>query len=228
MIITIDGPAGAGKSVAARALAKKLGFDFLDTGAMYRTVALAGLRRGVDWNKPEQLADAAKAIDLRMEKDRVFLDGEDVSEKIRTPEVTAITRYAADNAEVRRHLIEKQRQIAVGKNIVTEGRDQGTLAFPFADCKFFLTATPEERARRRCKELISKGQAVEFEQVLVAQNKRDAEDATREYGALLPAADATEIISDGLDFVQVVEKLAVMAIEKLDRQGKLIAFGNKK
>ena len=147
MIITIDGPAGAGKSSVARALARRLGFAFLDTGAMYRAVALAGKRKGLDWDQPGDLADLAHRIDLNLEDDRIYLDGEDVSEEIRTSDVTAVTRYAADNQQVRRHLVDLQRAAAAGKNIVTEGRDQGTLAFPNAQCKIFLTASPQERAQ---------------------------------------------------------------------------------
>ena len=154
MIITIDGPAGAGKSTVARALARRLGFRFLDTGAMYRAVALAGMRRGLDWDVPDDLARLARKLDLKVVGERIFLlDGEDVTEAVRTSEVTAVTRYAADNPEVRAHLVELQRALAGNDNIVTEGRDQGTVAFPDAECKVFLTASPEERARRRWRDL---------------------------------------------------------------------------
>ncbi|MGA2060408.1 MAG: (d)CMP kinase [Thermoguttaceae bacterium] len=207
MIITIDGPAGAGKSSVARALARRLGFAFLDTGAMYRAVALAGKRKGLDWDQPGDLADLALRIDLNLEDDRIFLDGEDVSEEIRTSAVTAVTRYAADNQKVRRHLVDLQRAAAAGKNIVTEGRDQGTLAFPNAQCKIFLTASPRERAQRRLRDLTAKGEPVGIEQVLAAQARRDQEDSARALGPLVPAPDALQVSTDGLSLDQVVDKL---------------------
>ena len=142
MIVTIDGPAGAGKSTVARALARRLGFRFLDTGAMYRAVALAGMRRGLDWDLPDDLARLARKLDIHVAGERILLDGEDVTEAVRTSEVTAVTRYAADNPQVREHLVELQRALAAADNVVTEGRDQGTVAFPDAECKIFLTASP--------------------------------------------------------------------------------------
>ncbi len=213
MIITIDGPAGAGKSTVARELARRLGFAFLDTGAMYRAVALAGKRKGLDWDQPGDLADLARRIDLALEDDRIYLDGEDVSEEIRTSAVTAVTRYAADNPQVRRRLVDLQQAAAVGKNIVTEGRDQGTVAFPDAECKIFLTASPEERAMRRLRELTAKGEPVQIEQVLAAQSRRDKEDSSRAVGPLVPAPDAIEVSTDGLTLEEVVDKL-----EKIARQ----------
>ena len=140
MIVTIDGPAGAGKSTVAKTLARRLGFRFLDTGAMYRAVALAGLRAAVDWDRPEELAALARRIRIGFVGERVWLDGEDVSDAIRTTEITALIRYPADNPEVRRHLVDLQRQFAVDDDVVTEGRDQGTIAFPDAACKFFFIA----------------------------------------------------------------------------------------
>jgi CMP/dCMP kinase len=207
MIITIDGPAGAGKSTVARALARRLGFAFLDTGAMYRVVALAGKREGLDWDQTDDLADLARRIDLSLEDDRIFLDGEDVSEEIRTSAVTAVTRYAADNPKVRRLLVDLQRAAAKGKNFVTEGRDQGTVAFPNAECKIFLTASPEERARRRLNDLQAKGEPVTLEQVLAAQTRRDQEDSSRPVGPLIPAKDAIQVSTDGLTLDDVVDKL---------------------
>ena len=206
-IITIDGPAGAGKSTVARRLAERLGFEFLDTGAMYRAVALAALRRRIDMHNEAALADLAGTIDLRFERGRLLLDGEDVSEAIRTPEVTAATRYAADNVEVRRRLIHFQREAAQGRNIVTEGRDQGTLVFPDAQFKVFLTAGAEERAKRRCRQLRAAGIEADFAQVLTAQQQRDAEDQSRPFGALAAAPDAFVLNTDGLSVEEVVERL---------------------
>jgi cytidylate kinase/pantoate ligase/cytidylate kinase len=214
MIITIDGPAGAGKSSVARALARRLRFRFLDTGAMYRAVALAGMRRGIDWDWPAELARIAREVELRVDGERIFLDGEDVSEAIRTTDVTAVTRYAADNPEIREHLVALQRAAAAGADIVTEGRDQGTVVFPRAECKIFLTASPEERARRRLRDLESQGEPASFEQVLAAQDRRDREDSSRAVGPLLPAADAVEVSTDGLTLEEVVTRLETLVRTK--------------
>ena len=211
MIITIDGPAGAGKSSVARELARRLGFRFLDTGAMYRAVALAGLRRGIDWRRGELLADLARGLDLRVDDQHIYLDGEDVTETVRSSEVTAVTRYAADEPEVRKHLGLLQRAVAAGRDIVTEGRDQGTVVFPDAACKIFLTASPQERAQRRLRDLRSQGESITLEKVLAAQEQRDREDATRAVAPLVPAADAVVVSTDGLPLAEVVDRLEAIA-----------------
>lgn len=215
MIITIDGPAGAGKSSAARTLARRLGFRFLDTGAMYRAVALAGMRRGLDWDVPEDLARLAERLQFRLAGDRLLLDGEDVTDAVRTTAVTAVTRYAADNPQVRRRLVELQRVLAAAGDFVSEGRDQGTVAFPQAECKFFLTASPLERARRRLRDLQSQGEPVTLEQVLAAQERRDREDASRPVGPLVPAADAIQVSTDGMTLDQVVDRLEELVRRKI-------------
>ncbi len=207
MIVAIDGPAGAGKSTVTRALAKRLGFRFLDTGAMYRAVALAAMRRGASWDDAAALGRLAQEVQIEFAGGRVLLDGEDVTEEIRTPEVTAAIHYVADNPVVRQHLVEQQRRIARGGNIVTEGRDQGTVAFPDAECKIFLTASPEERARRRVEDLRRQGQQVTWEEVLAHQNERDQRDATRPVGRLMKAEDAIEVYTDGLTPEEVVARL---------------------
>ena len=207
MIVTIDGPAGAGKSTVARALAQRLGFCYLDTGAMYRAVAMAGLRHGVDCGQPEQLARLARQVRIEVAGDRTVLDGEDVTETVRSAEVTAVTRFAADNPEVRRHLVAMQRSLAEGKNVVTEGRDQGTIAFPDAECKVFLTASSRERALRRLRDLEAQGEPATLDSVLADINRRDAQDMTRPVGALVRAPDAVQVSTDGMTVDQVVDRL---------------------
>jgi cytidylate kinase len=207
MIVTIDGPAGAGKSSAARSLARRLGFHFLDTGAMYRAVALAGVRRGVNWDNPAELAEVAAGLTLEVTDDRVYLNGEDVTAAIRTLEITTLTQYAADNNAVRGLLIERQRAIAAGHDVVTEGRDQATVVFPHAECKIFLTASDEERARRRFQDLLARGEEVDFQVVLDKQRRRDERDVARPFGGLAKAADSIEVNTDGLTPDQVVDRL---------------------
>lgn len=217
MIITIDGPAGAGKSTVARALAERLGFRFLDTGAMYRAVALAALRANTRLDDPAAMAELAQRIELRFAEGRIWLDGEDVSDAIRAIEVTRSTRYAADNPAVRQRLVELQREAADSWDIVTEGRDQGTVAFPRAECKIFLTASPEERARRRVADLAARGEHVDFDQVLADQLERDERDRTRPVGPLVPAADAVHVLTDGLSQEQVVERLVQIVATRAER-----------
>lgn len=207
MVVAIDGPAGAGKSSAARALAGRIGFRFLDTGAMYRAVALAAQRRELDWNDTEALARLARELRIEVSESLVLLDGEDVTRVIRTLAVTTATHFAANNPAVRAHLVELQRRAAANDNIVTEGRDQGTVVFPHARCKIFLTASPRERAARRFADLTARGEHVSFDEVLAEQNQRDDRDAQREVGPLRPADDAIEIITDGLQPEEVVDRL---------------------
>ncbi len=207
MIVTIDGPAGAGKSSAAKALAERLGFQFLDTGAMYRAVTLSAVRRQHDWTQHTALAELARKIKIGIENRRVWIDDEEVTDAIRTFEITTLIHHAANNVEVREHLVDLQRLAAAGKDVVSEGRDQGTVVFPHAGCKIFLTARPAERARRRLDDLIERGEHVTFEDVLAKQNLRDQRDAQREYGPLIKAADAVEIVTDGMPRGAVVAQL---------------------
>ena len=208
MIVTIDGPAGAGKSSVAHRLAQCLGFRFLDTGAMYRAVAWAALRQGLASDDADGWAALARRGDLRVEDQQVWLDGEEISDAIRARHVTAHVRYAADNPRVREHLVQRQRAIGRTGDIVTEGRDQGSLVFPHAECKIFLTASPEERARRRVEDLRQRGEIADFEQVLAEQLARDQRDACRPVGPLVKAADASEFVTDGLSLNEVVRQLA--------------------
>jgi cytidylate kinase len=215
MIVTIDGPAGAGKSTIARALARRLGFRFLDTGAMYRAVALAALERRLAWDDPAALAALARQIRLEVSDVRVAIDGKDVTAAIRTSEVTGVTHYAANNPLVRAHLVELQRQAAGNDSIVTEGRDQGTVVFPQAECKIYLTASPEERARRRTQQLADQGEAASLDDVLRRQNQRDQRDAGRAVGPMIAAEDAVEVSTDGLTPGEVVDRLEELVRAKI-------------
>jgi CMP/dCMP kinase len=216
MIVTIDGPAGAGKSTVARALARRLGFQYLDTGAMYRAVALAGMRQGVDWNETEALARLARTLRIEVAGSRIFLDSEDVTETVRSSEVTAVTRYAADNPHVRAQLVQLQRLLAGRQDVVTEGRDQGTVAFPDAQCKIFLTASAEERARRRHRDLQQMGEQATIDAVLTEQQRRDRRDASRSVGPLKAASDAIHVSTDGLTIEQVVDRLEAIVRGKAE------------
>jgi cytidylate kinase len=207
MIITIDGPAGAGKSSAAKALAKRMGFRFLDTGAMYRTVALAAMRRNIPWEDAQALTDLVREIDMQVSEMQVLLGGEDVTQEIRKLAVTSVIHHVADHRQIRAHLVNLQQRITANGDFVTEGRDQGTIAFPDAECKIFLTASAEERARRRMRDLHARGDKLEFDDVLARQNDRDARDVAREVGRLIPAGDAIVVSTDGKDLDQVVDEL---------------------
>jgi cytidylate kinase/pantoate ligase/cytidylate kinase len=207
MIVTIDGPAGAGKSSVARQLAARLGFQFLDTGAMYRAVTWAARRQGLDWNEEAEIAKLAQSIDLQLSDERVLVDGVDVTDAIRTLEVTTQTRHVADNRAVRATLVTRQRQFAAGKNCVTEGRDQASVVFPDAECKIFLTASPNERARRRHHDLLAQGERIAYEEVLEKQQKRDLQDQVRKIGGLTKTADSIEVCTDGLSPREVVDRL---------------------
>jgi cytidylate kinase len=207
MIITIDGPAGAGKSSVARLLAQRLGFEFLDTGAMYRVVTLATLTANVDPHDEPALTALLDRMRLEMPPGRVLLDGEDVTAQIRTPQVTAASGAIADSPLVRQRLVAMQQEIARGRDFVTEGRDQGTVVFPDALCKFFITADPLERALRRQRELAARGTPVELEELLRAQEERDARDAARAIGPMKPADDAIHLDTTHLTLEQVVERM---------------------
>jgi cytidylate kinase len=218
VIVTIDGPAGAGKSSIAHRVAEQLGFEFLDTGAMYRAVTLAAQRAGLALDDAEMLSQFVASLDLRWVNQCILLDGEDVSEEIRSPDVTAAIRFVADNPSVREQLSAHMRRIANGRDVVTEGRDQGTEVFPDAHCKVFLTASPEERAKRRQQQLAQSGRKVSFVDVLVAQNKRDLEDRMRPVGRLRAASDAIVIQSDNLTPDEVLQTVLQRVEERIAQQ----------
>lgn len=212
LIITIDGPAASGKSTVARLLADKLGASFLDTGAMYRAVTLAAMQAGVDLSSQEELLGVVQAhefqFSVRAGRMRIAVDAVDVTEMIRNPRVTANARYIASAPKVREKLVQMQRQFAAGRQkIVTEGRDQGTVAFADADMKFYLTADPAERARRRQAELGAEGGGESLEQLQRAIEERDKSDQSRAVGPLRPAKDAIVVDTTNLSIDEVVEKL---------------------
>lgn len=211
MIVTIDGPAGAGKSSIARDVAHELGFEFLDTGAFYRAVTLGAIRRDLDFSDRDALIRYVRAVSLRFDGEGIWLDGECVADAIRAPVVTAAIRYLADVAEIRAELSRLQRDHVADRDVVTEGRDQGTEVFPDAECKIFLTASAEERARRRQEQLKSMGQFMELEDLLAQQNRRDQEDRTRPVGALRTAADSVMVQTDGMQPSEVVDAIVAIA-----------------
>lgn len=204
-LIAIDGPSGVGKSTTARRVAQALGWDYLDTGAMYRAATLALHRSGVDLTDRAGLERVLKELRLSQEGTRIFLAGEEVSEAIRSPEVTSSVTPVSADARVREVLVEQQRAIGKRGGWVVDGRDIGTVVFTDACCKIFLTATPAARARRRHLELIAKGEAPPFEEVLADLQRRDAADTTRAVAPLRRAEDAVELNSSDMTLEQVVD-----------------------
>ncbi|MEM6329190.1 MAG: (d)CMP kinase [Planctomycetota bacterium] len=219
MIVTIDGPAGAGKSSAARVLAARLGFRFLDTGAMYRAVTWAAMQRGVDLRDADALLEVAKSLDIRLTDGRVRVDGRDVTTPIRTFEITTATRHAADHPGVRGHLVGLQRRAAQQQDVVTEGRDQATVVFPDAECKIFLTASDTVRAQRRYDDLRRRGEDVTFGEVLAKQQERDARDFSRPVGALAKTDEMIEVNTDGDSPERVVERLMAIVASRRTAAG---------
>ena len=220
LVIAIDGPSGAGKSTVASLLARRLGVPYLDTGAMYRAVALLALRQGATVPLADEVAERVRRIDVGGRlliasgadgSVHVVLDGEDVSAAIRTPDCTLMASAVSALPEVRTMLVRLQRELGRRGGGVVEGRDIGTVVFPDADLKVFLTASDEVRARRRHQELLAKGQQVDFDQVLADQRKRDADDSSRELAPLKAADDAVVVDSSGVPFDGVVGQIAALA-----------------
>lgn len=211
MIIAIDGPSGAGKSTLGKMLARKFGLLYLDTGAMYRAVALASINDGSSLDDPARISEIARAarIELKGEPDslRVFLNGDDVSDAIRTLKIAQAASVVSTISEVRKTMVELQRRLGEEspKGCVLEGRDIGTVVFPNADIKFFLTAKPEARARRRFEEDKAKGRISTYEQTLAEINERDARDVSRSDSPLTIADDAVVIDTSELDLTEVFD-----------------------
>jgi CMP/dCMP kinase len=220
VIIAIDGPSGAGKSTITRLLADRLGYVHIDTGAMFRAVALAAHRRGVAIADGEALAGLCRRLDISFARNdggcRVLLDGEDVSEAIRTPEISLLTSLVSAQKEVREILLERQRGMGAGGGVVLEGRDIGTVVFPDAEVKFFLTASAEDRGKRRYLELKAKGENVSLAETIAAVVQRDEQDERREHAPLRKAADAVEIDSSELTIEEVLAIMEKIVIERLD------------
>ncbi len=209
MVIAIDGPAGAGKSSVARAVAQELGFTYLDSGAMYRCVALAARERGIDPDDGEALGDLAEGLEIGLEGQRVLLGERAVGDRIRDPEVTAAASRASVHPRVREAMVARQRALIAAGRYVAEGRDIGTVVSPDSPLKVFLTASDEERARRRADQT-----GEEVEAVLAAQRRRDARDSEREHGALRAAADAVELDTSAMSLEEVVSRIVGMARQR--------------
>jgi cytidylate kinase len=207
MIITIDGPAGSGKSTAAKGLAARLGFEFLDTGAMYRAVAFALRCADIDFADAARVTRLLATFHLDMPPGRIELNGEEITKLIRTPEIAQASSQVATHAHVRGYLVDQQRKIARGRNMVCEGRDQGTVVFPHAIRKFFLIADPVARAERRYREMIGRGLNVTRENVLTDQRERDARDESNAIAPLHPADDAIIIDTSSMTAEQVLARL---------------------
>jgi len=220
--IAIDGPAGAGKSTIAMLLARRFGLSYIDTGAMYRGVALMGRRAGIDPRDEQNLARIAESAEFRFEMDpapdillnRVFMNGEEITEPIREPEISQLASTVSTLSGVRRALVAKQKQMGAAGGAVMEGRDICNVVLPGAEVKIFLTASPEERARRRHAELLEKGKASDYERVLADIRERDHRDSTRADSPLAPAPDAAFVDTDPLSIEQVVDSISRIAADK--------------
>lgn len=218
MIVTIDGPAGTGKSTVARQLAQSLGFEYLDTGAMYRMIAVLAVEEDLNLEDLSVISELAERAEIDFNDGAAILNGIDVSTKLRDPEVAVAASVVAQNSKVREKLVQRQRELAAERNIVCEGRDQGTVVFPQAEAKFYLTAASEVRAKRRLNELLEQGKEVLYEQLLEEQNERDQRDENRPVAPLKPAQDAVLIDSTELTIEDVVSELGRVVKQRFSRK----------
>lgn len=219
-VIAVDGPAGSGKGTITSRVAKRLGISIMDTGAMYRCVTVYFLRNGIELDDDAGVKDALTKIDIEMEVidgvQNFFLNGENVSKEIRTKEVDALVSQVSHVLPVRLAMVDLQRKLARGKNIIMEGRDIGTNVFPDAECKIYLDATPEERARRRMKQNEEKGIEVSYEEVLANVKFRDENDRTSDVAPLKMADDAVLLDSTNLSIEEVTDEAIRIIKEKID------------
>jgi len=230
MIVTIDGPAGSGKSTAARLLSQRLGFQYLDTGAIYRVLTLCALRANADLEDGQGLADLFGQNSMEPtwgeEGIRIFLNGEDVSAEIRRSDVTEKVKGVARHAQVRKRVNDLTRKLAQGKSVVSEGRDQGTVVFPDADIKFYLDAAPEVRAKRRYEEVRAAGERLTLEEVRRGLERRDESDLRRDLAPLREAPGAVRVDSSQMTIEEMVEELArVVRARTSSGSAKLTAGG---
>lgn len=217
MIVAIDGPAGAGKSTVAEALARRRGFQLVDTGGMYRTVAWEAARRGVDLEDPDEVCEVARSLKFefrfREGENVVFCNGRPLHDEIRNAEVSRNASIVSAHPSVREVLVEQQRRVGRRRSSVLEGRDIGTVVFPDADVKIFITASPQERARRRCEQMEERGESADYDEVLAEIIERDRRDTERETAPLKKADDAVEIDTDDLTVEEVIERAEALLPE---------------
>jgi len=216
MILTIDGPAGAGKSSAGRLAARRLNFIYLDTGAMYRAVALAVKENNLSMDE-DKVSKLLPSLEIKLEEDKIFLNGIDISSKIRVPEMDLLASAVSRLKCVREFLGKLQRQIGGKGRIVAEGRDMGTVIFPDAAAKVFLTATPEVRAKRRLKQLEEKGIKANYQELVDQIKERDIADSTRDIAPLKPASDAMILDSSDKDLDTVVDIIVDFANKQFEK-----------
>ena len=212
LVIAVDGPAGAGKSTIAKIIAKDLNINYIDTGAMYRAITYKCLSNNIDINNEEAVKEIAKQTDIDFIDNNIYLDGKIVNDEIRTIEVSNNVSNVAKIKEVRYLMVDVQREIGKRNSVILDGRDIGSYVFPNADYKFFLVATPEERGKRRHKELTEKGYEVSLEEIISDIIRRDEIDSNREFAPLVKAEDAIEIDTTGKGIEQVVQSV----IEKIN------------
>ena len=203
--IAVDGPSGAGKSTIAKAVAQRLGIDYIDTGAMYRAIGYKMLKKGINVDDLEGIQRLLDTTEIDFSKGDIILDGQVINDLIRTPEISKQASSCSAVGIVREKLVDLQQKMGGAKSVVMDGRDIGTVVFPDAEYKFFITASPEERAKRRYNELIEKGQKVNYDQVLADITDRDHNDSTREITPLRKAEDAIEVYTTNMTIEEVIE-----------------------